>query len=341
MSVFPLTVHCTGRGVHFFIVFMLFLLAVHCHADNPDSVHGLVGLRPVPADVADTRRSHGGSWEGMPTFDAQKGNYPFVAEHIDVLFGDVPNGDFQTNKIFFEHYWGLTPERDSLDPEKNLLIRTIRKWEQKGDDVLHILICREARLAVDRGYPQAKLGPFKEDSRILSAADVKDIRQLFQDAYRKNFVRHENYNLIMLVENPEFFATNQEAQHVIRLCEGVAYEVHQFNRHWPLEGGWSDPDRVAKGAQWTLEQGLEYVFYYGPVIWEPAEYYRPFIEREWLEIYWQRGLPKQHPKMHYYLNTFPHHTGRGRPVGPENDPHSILGFAKWLIQEVKDSAQSK
>ena len=340
MSVFPLNVHCTGRGVHFFIVFILFLPAVHCHADNPESVHGLVGLRPIPADVADTRRSHGGSWEGMPTFDAQKGNYPFVAEHIDVLFGDVPNGDFQTNKIFFEHYWGLTPERDSLDPEKNLLIRTIRKWEQKGDDVLHILICREARLAVDRGYPQAKLGPFKEDGRILSAADVKNIRQLFQHAYRKKFVRYENYNLIMLVENPEFFATNQEAQHVIRLCEGVACEVHQFNRHWPLEGGWSDPDRVAKGAQWTLEQGLEYILYYGPVIWEPSEHYRPFIEREWLETYWQRGLPKQHPKMHCYLNTFPHHMGRGRPVGPENDPHSILGFAKWLIQEVKDSAQS-
>ena len=341
MPVLPLTIHCTGRGVHFFFVLMLFLPAVHCHAGNPGSAYGLVGLRPIPADADGTRRSHGGSWEGMPTFDAQKGNYRFVAEHIDVLFGDVPNGDFQTKKIFFEHYWGLTSERDSLDPEKNLLIRTIRKWEQKGDDVLHILICREARLAVDRGYPQAKLGPFKEDGRILSAADVKNIRQLFQHAYRKKFVRHENYNLIMLVEDPEFFATNKEAQHVIRLCEGVAYEAHQFNRHWPLEDGWSNPDRVAKGAQWALEQGLEYIFYYGPVIWEHSEHYRSFIEREWLEIYWQRGLPKQHPKMHYYLNTFPHHTGRGRPVGPENDPHSILGFAKWLIQEVKDPAQSK
>ena len=96
MSVFPLTIHCTGRGIHFFFVLMLFLPAVHCHADNPDSVHGLVGLRPIPADVAGTRHSHGGSWEGMPTFDGQKGNYPFVAKHIDVLFGDVPNGDFQT-----------------------------------------------------------------------------------------------------------------------------------------------------------------------------------------------------------------------------------------------------
>jgi len=248
---------------------------------------------------------------------------------------------FRQVRFFLSTTWGLTPERDSLDPEKNLLIRTIRKWEQKGDDVLHILICREARLAVDRGYPQAKLGSFKEDGRILSAVDVKNIRQLFRDAYRKKFVRHENYNLIMLVEDPVFFATNKDAQHVIRLCEGVAYEAHQFNRHWPLEGGWSDPDRVAKGAQWTLEQGLEYILYYGPVIWEPSEHYRPFIEREWLETYWQRGLPKQHPKMHYYLNTFPHHTGRGRPVGPESDPHSILGLTKWLIQEVKDSTALK
>ena len=58
----------------------------------------------------------------------------------------------------------------------------------------------------------------------------------------------------------------------------------------------------------------------------PSEHYRPFIEREWLETYWQRGLPKQHPKMHYYLNTFPHHTGRGRPVGPEKRP----AFNSWF-----------
>jgi hypothetical protein len=39
--------------------------------------------------------------------------------------------------------------------------------------------------------------------------------------------------------------------------------------------------------------------------------------------------------MHYYLNTFPHEDGRGRPVGPETDPHSVLGLTKWLIEEIK------
>ena len=91
---------------------------------------------------------------------------------------------------------------------------------------------------------------------------------------------------------------------------------------------------MVKGAQWTLAQGKEYIFYYGPIIWKSPEYH-PFIEREWLERYWQAGLPKRHPKMHYYLNTFPHAHGRGRPVGPESDPHSILGLTKWLIGEVK------
>ena len=39
------------------------------------------------------------------------------------------------------------------------------------------------------------------------------------------------------------------------------------------------------------------------------------------------------------LNTFPHGDGRGRPVGPETDPHSILGFTKWVIQEIKVSPE--
>jgi hypothetical protein len=63
--------------------------------------------------------------------------------------------------------------------------------------------------------------------------------------------------------------------------------------------------------------------------------YYDFIERDWLKKYWKAGLPKHDPKMHYYLNTFPNGTGRGRPVGPESDPHSILGFTKWLIEEIK------
>ena len=318
-----------------------FVYAEQADEADPPPGHGMVGLRPIPADEAGTRHDHGGSWEGMPTFDKQKGNYPFVAEHIDILFGWVPGGDFQTRRVFFEHYWGLSKQRDDPDPARNLLIRTIRQWEERGGVVEHILICREARLAVGRGYPEAELGPFEEDGRILSAQDVATIRKLFRDAHAAGLVEHDNYKLIQMVEEPSFFATDREAQAVIGLMEGVAYEAHQFNRHWPLETGWSRPDKVVQGATWTLQQDKEYIFYYGPVIWTPSPDYKPFIERQWLEAYWRAGLPKRHAKMHYYLNTFPHHTGRGRPIGPETDPHSVLGLTKWLIEQIKTDVEHK
>ena len=95
------------------------------------------------------------------------------------------------------------------------------------------------------------------------------------------------------------------------------------------------PEKVVRGAKWTLAQGKEYVFYYGPIIWTPDRKYYPFIERDWLEKYGKAGLPKRDPHMHYYLNIFPHETGRMQPVGPETDPHSKLGFTKWLIEEIK------
>ncbi|MFN3168415.1 MAG: hypothetical protein ACE37H_15255 [Phycisphaeraceae bacterium] len=317
-------------------VLLLVTAATEAHAGRSDSErpHGLVGLRPLPATLEQTKHNHGGSWEGVPTFDKQKGQYPFVAEHMDVLFGWVPGGDFKTKRVFFEYYWGLSKARDVLDPHKNTLIKQIKQWEDRGGEVVHILICREARLAVNRGWPDAELGPFKEDGRILSAEDVADIRAMFKQAHGLGLTKHADYNLIQMVEEPSFFATDAEAQAVVKQMQGIAYEAHQFNRHWPLETGWSRPGPVIEGATWALEQGLDYVFYFGPIVWHGPRYY-PYIERMWLYKYWAAGLPKRHPKMHYYLNTFPHGSGRGRPVGPESDPHAILGFAKWLIGEVK------
>jgi len=302
-------------------------------APGPRPAHGLVGLRPLPRTEKDNRSNHGGPWAGMPTFDKQQGNYPFVAEHLDIVKGWL-DGDFKTRRLFFEYYWGLSEKRDVLDPEKNQLIRTIRNWESKGGEVVHILICREYRLAIHRGHRDAKPGPFKEDTRILSAEDVESIRALFREAHEKGILKHPDYNLIQMVEHPSFFADDERVHPIIDMMEGIAYEAHQFNRHWPLETGWSRPDRVVRGAKWTLGRGKEYIFYYGPIIWK-SKHYHEFIERDWLEKFWAAGLPKHHPRMHYYLNTFPHAHGRGRPVGPESDPHSILGFTKWLIEEIK------
>lgn len=309
-------------------------LGVTGELEGGDRVSGYVGLRPLPRDESDLSTDHGGVWTGLPTFEEQEGNYPFVAEHIDVVKGWL-DGDFKTRRIFFEYYWGLDAVRDDPDPEKNHLIRQIRHWEGRGGEVVHILICREYRLAIHRGHGEAKPGPFEEDTRILSLEDVEGIREMFRKARAMGLIRHADYRLIQMVEHPVFFAEHPGAREVIGRMEGVAYEAHQFNRHWPLETGWSQPAKVVKGALWTLEQGKEYIFYYGPVIWEPDPEYHPFIERDWLMEYWKAGLPKHHPQVHYYLNTFPNGTGRGRPVGPESDPHSVLGFAKWVIEEVK------
>ena len=304
-----------------------------------DRPHGYVGLRPLPRYAKDLKSKHGGSWAGMPTFAAQAGNYPFVAEHLDVVKGWL-DGDFKTKRVFFEYYWGLSKARDDLDPKKNLLVKTISNWESKGGVVEHILICREYRLAINRGHEDAKPGPFKEDTRILSAKDVDDIHAMFRNAHKQGILKHNNYTLIQMVEEPSFFAENPKAQAIIQKMEGIAYECHHFNRHWPLKTGWSKPEKVVKGAKWTLTQGKEYIFYYGPIIWKSPQYYE-FIERDWLYKYWKAGLPKHHPRMHYYLNTFPHAHGRGRPIGPESDPHSVLGITKWLIREIKMDLQQK
>ncbi|MGZ0655366.1 hypothetical protein ACWPKO_12860 [Coraliomargarita sp. W4R53] len=303
-------------------------------------IDGLVGLRPLPRTAAlDHSHNHGGSWAGTPTYAEQKGNYPFVAENLDVVMGWM-DGDFKTKRLFMEYYWGLSADRDNLDPKKNGLINAIKGWEKQGGEVEHILICREYDLAIQRGHAEAEPGPFEEDTRILYEKDIDDIRAMFKQAHQQNILKHDNYKLIQMVQHPSFFATDERFQAIMDKCDGIAYECHQFNRHWPLETGWGKPEEVIKGAKWTLEQGKEYIFYYGPIRWKGSKYYE-FMERDWLQKFWKAGLPKHHPNMHYYLNTFPHEDGRGRPVGPETNPHSILGFTKWLIMEIQVNAQAQ
>ena len=319
---------------------LLPLLAFCClalgAAERADSKkHGLVGLRPLPRTQTDWKSNHGGSWQGTPTYEEQKGKYPFVAEHVDTVKGWL-DGDFKTKRVFFEHYWGSAANLDDLDPKKNQLIAKIKKWEQKGGVIEHILICREYDLVINRGYKDAKPGPFKDDTRILFEKDIDSIRSMFKMAYKQGMLKNDNYSLIQMVQHPDFFATDKRFQPIMDKVEGIAYESHQFNRHWPRETGWGKPEDIIRGAKWTLKQGKEYIFYYGPIIWKDDDKkYYDFVERDWLIKFWKEGLPKHHSKMHYYLNTFPHGSGRMRPAGPESDPHSKLGFTKWLIEEIK------
>lgn len=315
-------------------------------AEEATRAHGHVGLRLLPHDAVQSKEP----WlEGIGNYADLQGQYPVVAEKVDLVWG--PRGCFKTDKSFFE--WYIEDDGGDVvnpDPKTSKLIEYIRRAEQLGMNhalqfatppnqvvtssqaVSYILICRETGLT-QRGKP----GPFPQDYRILHQSDVVALRKLFRDAHAVGLVKHDNYKLIQMVEHPHFFADHPEAQTIIMLMDGVVYEAHQFNRHWPLETGWSSPQLVVKGAKWMLAQGKEYIFYFGPFLYKESEHYREFIEREWLHAFWKAGLPKRHPQMHYFINAFPH-AGCKRPVGPESDPHSNLGLTKWLMEELEASA---
>ena len=330
------------RVTVFFLTCAAFSALFLCCAVRSDArdktllTHGYVGLRPLPRSLVEAVAVAGPRGKSLPLFDGKlKGQYPFVAEHLDVLKGRFKGDEFRTRLAFFEYYWGLDAKRDSLVPKESPLVQTIQSLENSGKTVEHILICREYELFKDNPkFPNAKPGPFSEDTRILFAKDVENIRTLFSNAHQKGLIKQEDYKLIQMVQDPSFFATEERVHPIIKKLDGICFESHQFNVHWPLETGRSKPGPIAQGAKWTMEHGKEYIFYFGPIIWKSKGYY-PFIERQWLKTFWKAGLPKRHPKMHYYLNLFPHAHGCERPVGPESDPHSILGFTKWLIQEIK------
>lgn len=328
----------TGFLLVFIVVSTIFLGSAVCSDARDEALpsHGYVGLRPLPRSQAEAIAVAGPGAKDLPLFDEKlKGQYPVVAEHLDVLKGRFKGDEFRTRLTFFEYYWGLDAKRDSLVPKESPLIQTIQSLENSGQTVEHILICREHELYKDNPkFPNAKPGPFSEDTRILFAKDVDQIRTLFKEAHKKGFLKQDNYKLVQMVQDPSFFATDERAHPIIKKLDGICFESHQFNVHWPLAKGRSKPRPIVQGAKWTLEQGKEYILYYGPIIWKSKDYV-PFVERKWLKIFWKAGLPKRHPRMHYYLNLFPHAHGCGRPVGPESHPHSTLGFTKWLIEEIK------
>ena len=113
---------------------------------------------------------------------------------------------------------------------------------------------------------------YHKSGRRKSHRDVKK-------AHKQGLLKKDNYSLIQMVQHPDFFATDKRFQPIMDKVEGIAYESHQFNRHWPRETGWGNPGKIIQGAKWTLGQGKEYIFYYGPIIWkEDREKYYDFVE---------------------------------------------------------------
>jgi hypothetical protein len=314
-----------------FVILISLLTATTISAQNNRSK---VGIRPWPRDSAHEMTGGGkvAHWKpGIGNYDAMLKADDYTAMHMDVVKGY--EGVFQTRQRFFEHYihqqGGAWVD---INPETNRLIRTIRQHEEAGTVVKHIIICREGWLY---DPVNGDTGPIAGDPRILFQRDVDDQRKVFRDAHAIGLIKHDNYKLIQMILHPAVFLDDPEAKAIISTMDGICYESHQFNRYWPLGSAISNPDEVARGAKWVLEQGMDYIFYYGPYQYKDCKTYYDFLERDWLKSFWEKGLPKHHKNMYYYLNAFPHSCGSSRPVGPESDPYSYLGFAKWLIQELE------
>ena len=117
------------------LIALLPLLACCCIAATAEEkadtkCHGLVGLRPLPRTEKDWKSNHGGSWQGTPTYEAQKG-IPLRRRAYRYGKGWL-DGDFKTKRVFFEHYWGSAAKFDDLDPKKNQLVKKIKAGKKKA-----------------------------------------------------------------------------------------------------------------------------------------------------------------------------------------------------------------
>lgn len=312
----------------FFCFLLLFSVGLYAQENRSK-----VGIRPLPRNSVEEKSGGGGvtGWRpGIGNYDELLQKDDFTAMNMDVVMDY--GGAFQTRKRFFEHYiHHQGGEWVDTNPETNSLIRSIRMHENAGNTVTHIIIAREGWLY---DPVNGDTGPIAGDPRILFQRDVDDQRQVFKDAHALGLIKHDNYKLIQMVLHPAVFLDDPEARAIISTMDGICYESHHYNRYWPLGSAISNPPEVARGARWVLEQGMDYIFYYGPYLYKECENYHEFLERDWLHSFWDEGLPKHHPNMYYYLNAFPHGCGANRPIGPESNPHSYLGIAKWLIKEL-------
>jgi len=295
-----------------------------------------VGVRPLPrGDTYDFDRTVNLNNPGG-YFADYSGQYPFVASHTDVLthldYGASYEGDFRTRKTFIEHYLPFDTQWIDTNPQTNPLIGSIILLEKFGTELEHIIIAREGKLY---GKPTFTYGPFPEDSRILYQRDVDEYRKLFQDAFDAGIIKHNNYKLIQLISSPTAFYTVPAAREIIKSMDGVCFESHQYNVHWPLESGIEKDFQSTNAAiRWTLANNLDFVFYYGPWRSTTDPVYYKDAPKDWLLKFWAAGMPKYFDNMYFYTNNFPNGEGVKTPIGPETDPDSHTGFVKWLIEQV-------
>ncbi|TWT57367.1 hypothetical protein KOR42_07270 [Thalassoglobus neptunius] len=276
-------------------------------------------------------------WYGNEMKTYGIGGYPVCFNNVDMGYGSQEMLFFKTRVLFPEFYIDWEEGQMDPNPETNPLVQLIRREEVKGYHFYGVKISRETIA----GKPP---GPIEKDQRILFPSDVHALRQVLKRAWDRKILKRFDYKLIQMVYEPDEFVDDPKAQRIVKMMDGVCLEVHHYNIYWPITGspsGRTEPKDVVRGAKWTLRQRntqgkrLEYVFYYGPFKGKDCKDSDGNAFREWLIQYWDAGLPKRHPHMIYDLNAFKHACGSTIPGGPETNDDSILGYCRWLVEQVK------
>lgn len=276
-------------------------------------------------------------WYGKEMREAGSEAYPVCYAQVDMGYDGQEVGLFKTKTIFPEYYVGWEEGEMDTNPATNPLVQYIRRSEEQGTICFGVKISRETLV----GKPA---GPVAADERILFSSDVSAIRTVFKAAKTEGILERDDYMLFQMVYEPDVFSDDPVARSIVKMMDGVCLEVHHFNVYWPIVGSKSDrsnPKDVVRGALWVLDQEnihgqpLEYVLYYGPFKGRDCKDYEGDPFRDWLVQYWAEGLPKSHPRITYDLNAFKHDCGSTIAGVPETDDHTILGYCRWLIEQVK------
>lgn len=319
-------------NIHFLSLLLLGMILMSCsqatdenkdpepadETEKLDLVAGTrVAIRPLP--VAEYQQH----------FDDMK----FCLANVDMTYEGGEFGKF-CNVAFPEYYVGWEEGKMDTNPETNEIVKIIKRKESKNINLYGFKISRETMV----GKPA---GPIPTETRILFQSDVDAIRKVIKEAKSKGIIRRDDYKLIQMVDGAFSIKTpdestiikDKQAQSIIKSMDGLCIEIHHFFRDGVLPQ--VAIDETVKEAKWALENNLDFVFYYGPYMWVDCAGHKTDLFRNWLQRFWEAGLPKHHERIIYDMNAFPHACGANRPIYPESDGQSVTGLLKWLIEEVK------
>ena len=126
---------------------------------------------------------------------------------------------------------------------------------------------------------------------------------MFKKAHEQKLLKYANYIVLQMVQEPSFLATDRRFKPIMDRCEGIGYECHQLNHHWPLQTSWGKPE---KNQQRCKVDAGHYSRFYGQNVGMPPSVYRKRLESRLPS----EGPPRQ--KNRHLRRSNPYRAPRGK-----------------------------